>query len=119
MSTTGELFYASGEVAVQPPQSSAPSQTLRLRTVQSYQRRRGKPETDGFLSHQHEHAMGDAAVSDDGQHVHDIERRAKEASESLSKLERRLIELGRDATRAQFEGEDTQTRHSAALIQVQ
>ncbi|CAM9206635.1 unnamed protein product, partial [Hapterophycus canaliculatus] len=100
----GELFFASGEVAVKGPKGSFHAPRLRVARDGQQQHQRQQGDGSPPLAHQQQ-------VNERGQ---DIELRLKETLGSLSTAETRLDELARKATRARFDYEDAQVRHATA-----
>lgn len=133
----GELFYASGEVAVKPSQAPSPSaqQTPQLGLFRTGPGQTGEssavhgdfPQTYGELDHFQQPQARDANCSAKGQgesgegevnDVKHIERLLEQATATLSTMEVRMAELARDRAQARFDLEDAQVRHAAAQAQV-
>lgn len=107
----GELFYASGEVAVKAPQVSTSSHAPRLGVVQSGQPRGGSqvPTQPQVYTQQ----QGGPEESN-----HEVELRLKAALESLSAAETKMAELAREEAQARFDCEDAQIRHATVKTKV-
>ncbi|CAM9221599.1 unnamed protein product [Ectocarpus sp. 8 AP-2014] len=110
VTSSGELFYASGEVAVKAPHMSTSSYTPRLgvlrggETQPQPQRQPHRVESQGPIQQQ--------AGTEES--AHEVEVRLKRALESLSGAETRAAELARETAQARFDCEDAQARHATA-----
>lgn len=106
----GELFYASGEVAVKPAHvSSSASHAPRLGVLQPGSQEEGFSVPSGPLAPQ----QGDRQdIRFKVEKVEDVERLLKEANASLALAETRMAELAREGAQARFDGEDAQVRYS-------
>lgn len=104
----GELFFATGEVAVKAPRTSTHIPRLRVagggQRQQQHQQGGGSPPT---AQQQQVHESR-----------HEIELRLKRMLESLSTAETRLAELVRQAARARFDCEDADVRYATAIAKV-
>ncbi|CAM9141448.1 unnamed protein product [Scytosiphon promiscuus] len=101
---SGELFFASGEVAVKAP--GTPIHTPRLKVAKNGEQQRERQQDRGSApSAQQEQAH---------ESEHDMELRLEGALESLSTAETRLAELASSSAQARFECEDAHTRHDKA-----
>lgn len=119
----GELFYASGEVAVKAPHAPASSHAPRLALRSACQPGDGggsRPPPPRQRASTQQQQEG-ARESDGGADVDvgvDIEVRLKGALESLSVAETRMAELAREAIQARFEFEDEQAVLATANTKV-
>lgn len=121
----GELFYASGEVAVKAPHASASSHAPRLALQGARQ-----PGSAGSqpppppprwqqASSQRQQQRRQEGARESGEHESvDVEVQLKEAMESLSVAEAKVAELAREATQARFELEDEQVAFATAETKV-
>lgn len=109
----GELFFASGEVVVKPPQASASSQAPRLGIFQH--------GGEGGNSHvlvngpigtqQIDDMKRQVSSENEGGNIDDIESRLKDARASISASEIKLAKLARELAQSQFDCEDAQLQH--------
>lgn len=114
----GELFYASGEVAVKPAHmsSSAPD-APRLGVLQAGLQEGGSsvPIQSGSLSPQQGEKQDTRLKVEN---IEDVERLLKEANASLALAETRMAELAREGAQARFDCEDAQARYSTDQTKV-
>ncbi|CAN0062836.1 unnamed protein product [Ectocarpus fasciculatus] len=110
VTSSGELFYASGEVAVKTPHTSTSSYTPRLgvlRGGQTQPQPQQQPQGVGSQSSIQQQAGTKESA-------HEVEVRLKRALEALSGAEARVAELARETAQARFDCEDAQARHATA-----
>lgn len=114
----GELFYASGEVAVKAAHmSSSASHAPRLGVLQPGPQEEGSsvPINGGPLAPQ----QGDRQdIRFKVEKVEDVERLLKEANASLASTETQMAELAREGAQARFDCEDAQVRYSTDQTKV-
>lgn len=104
-SSTGELFFASGEVAVKPRQATPSARLLVI----------GNGEYDSGRQHV-KNAKGSGPAQ--GEDIESLQRRLKEAEASRVSTEAELARLSRDGGQARFDLEDAQAGYAAAQAQV-
>jgi len=125
----GELFYASGEVAVKAPHASASSHAPLLALWGARPPGSGSsqppplqpPGQQASTRQQHQQHQQQEGVRESARHEDvdvDIEVQLKEATESLSVRGARVAELAREATQARFELEDEQVALATAKTKV-
>eukprot|EP00903_Cladosiphon_okamuranus_P005634 g5600.t1 len=103
VTASGELFYASGEVAVKAPRASASSHTPRLGLQGARQ-----------LDNQQQESVRGSGGQEDVDVGVDVEAQLTGALESLSVAQARMAELAREAIQARFELEDKQVELATA-----
>ncbi|CAM9130156.1 unnamed protein product, partial [Ectocarpus sp. 12 AP-2014] len=108
VTSSGELFYASGEVAVKAPHTSTSSYTPRLGVL-----RGGKNQPQPQQQPQGVGSQGPIQQqAGTEESAHEVEVPLKRALESLSGAEARAAELARETAQARFDCEDAQARHA-------
>ncbi|CAM9383158.1 unnamed protein product [Ectocarpus sp. 12 AP-2014] len=108
VTSSGELFYASGEVAVKAPRTSTSSYTPRLGVLRGGQNQpqpQQQPQGVGSQGPIQQQAGTEESA-------HEVEVPLKRALESLSGAEARAAELARETAQARFDCEDAQARHA-------
>lgn len=117
----GELFFASGEVAVKANQSTSPfpnAQRLAVIGNEDSQENVDHVVGESHRPYQRLDANASAQVGKDAEDIHTIERLLEAATKSLRSIEEDLEKLARDGVQAKFDLEDDQARYEAAQAQV-